>query len=124
MSLNSFGLSTLDDPSCSTPSMMSNSTSPSFCLPDEAAYREPIRTYFQPYYAKGPDFGFWVAEEKATRQFIGWFHLRPAFDYRFAREAGFIVGDFDVGYRLVRAAWNKGYATELTRALVRRGFVW
>src|SRR5262245_12912939 len=51
-------------------------------LPDEAAYRERIRHYFQPYYAKGPRFGFWAAEEKATGRFIGWFHLRPALDYR------------------------------------------
>ena len=71
---------------------------------------------FLPYYAKGPDFGFWVAEERATRQFVGWFHLRPALDYRFAREAGFVEGEFDTGYRLVRAAWGKGYATEVTRA--------
>jgi RimJ/RimL family protein N-acetyltransferase len=91
-------------------------------LANETAYRERIRTYFQPYYAKGRDFGFWVGEEKATGQFIGWFHLRPAFDYRFAREAGFIAGEFDVGYRLVRAMWNNGYATEVTRSLVQRGF--
>jgi RimJ/RimL family protein N-acetyltransferase len=91
-------------------------------LPNEAPYRERIRTYFQPYYSKGPDFGFWVAEEKKSGQFIGWFHLRPAIDYRFAREAGFLAGEFDVGYRLVRTAWNKGFATEVTRALVNRGF--
>jgi RimJ/RimL family protein N-acetyltransferase len=91
-------------------------------LPDEAAYRERIRKYFQPYYAKGPRFGFWAAEERATGQFIGWYHLRPAFDYRFAREADYRDGDYDIGYRLVLAAWGKGYATEVSRALVRRGF--
>lgn len=93
-----------------------------FGLPDEAAYRHRIRSYFQPYYAHGPDFGFWIAKEKATGQFIGWFCLRPALDYRFAMEAGFSLGEFDVGYRLVRSAWNKGFATEVTRALVDRGF--
>jgi [ribosomal protein S5]-alanine N-acetyltransferase len=91
-------------------------------LPDEAAYRERIRNYFRPYYATVPGFGFWIAEGKAMGDFLGWFHLRPALDYRFAKEAGFGEGDFDVGYRLVRAAWNKGYATEVTRALVQRGF--
>jgi len=91
-------------------------------LPDEAAYRERIRNYFQPYYAKGPRFGFWAAEDKATGQFIGWYHLRPALDYRFASEAGYRDGDYDIGYRLVQAAWGKGYATEVSRALVRCGF--
>jgi RimJ/RimL family protein N-acetyltransferase len=91
-------------------------------LADEAAYRERIGSYFLPYYEKGPDFGFWPAEEKSSGAFIGWFHLRPALDYRFAAEAGFQAGEFDIGYRLVRSAWGKGYATEVTRELVRRGF--
>jgi RimJ/RimL family protein N-acetyltransferase len=91
-------------------------------LPDEAAYRERIRTYFVPYYQTGPRYGFWPAEEKATGAFVGWFHLRPALDYRFAREAGFRAGEYDIGFRLVRAAWGQGYATEVSRALARRGF--
>lgn len=95
---------------------------PQYALPDVAAYRERIRTYFLPYHAKGPDFGFWVADEKATGRFVGWFHLRPALDYRFAREAGFREGEYDTGYRLMRWAWGNGYATEVTRALVNRGF--
>lgn len=95
---------------------------PQFVLPDEGAYRERIRTVFRPYHEIGPDFGFWVAEERATGEFLGWFHLRPALDYRFAREVEFRAGDFDIGYRLVRSAWGQGYATEVARALVRRAF--
>lgn len=91
-------------------------------LPDLSAYRERIRTYFQPYYEVGPRYGFWPAEEKATGAFVGWFHLRPAPDYRFAREAGFRAGEYDIGYRLARSVWGKGYATEVSRALVERGF--
>ena len=91
-------------------------------LPDESAYRERIRTYFRPYYLLGPRYGFWPAGEKATGAFVGWFHLRPAPDYRFAREAGFRAGEYDIGFRLVRAMWGRGYATEVSRALVRRGF--
>ena len=91
-------------------------------LPDEAAYRERIRTYFLPHYDLGGQYGFWPAEEKATGAFVGWFHLRPAADYRFAREAGFQSGEHDIGFRLVRAAWGRGYATEVSRALVRRAF--
>jgi len=95
---------------------------PQFALPDEAAYRERIRNYFQPYYVRGQHFGFWAAEEKATGRFVGWFHLRPAPDYRFAREAGFRDGEFDIGFRLIRSMWGNGYATEVTRALLARGF--
>jgi RimJ/RimL family protein N-acetyltransferase len=93
-----------------------------YALPDEDAYRERIRNYFQPYYKKGPRFGFWPAEEKSTGRFIGWFHLRPAPDYRFAAQAGFRDGEYDIGFRLVRSAWGNGYATEVSRALIRRGF--
>jgi RimJ/RimL family protein N-acetyltransferase len=106
----------------SDPEVMRYVGRPRLTLPDEAAYRERIRNYFRPYHATGPDFGFWAAEERATGGFVGWFHLRPAPDYRFAREAGFRAGEYDVGFRLVRAAWGRGYATEGARALVRRGF--
>jgi RimJ/RimL family protein N-acetyltransferase len=32
------------------------------------------------------------------------------------------VTNIDLGYRLRRSAWNKGYATEGSRALIRMGF--
>lgn len=93
-----------------------------FGLPDEPAYLERIRSYFLPYYERGPYFGFWVAELKSTGKFLGWFHLRDALDYRFGKEAGFVHGEFDIGYRMIRSSWGKGYSTEMTRALVARGF--
>ncbi|HJZ91693.1 MAG TPA: GNAT family N-acetyltransferase [Gemmataceae bacterium] len=93
-----------------------------FRLPDEAAYRARIRDYFLPSYERHPGYGFWPAEERATGTFVGWFHLRPALDYRFAAEAGFRAGEYDVGFRLARRAWGKGYATEVTRALVGRAW--
>jgi RimJ/RimL family protein N-acetyltransferase len=57
--------------------------------------------------------GYWIAEEKATGDFLGWFHFRPAKD---APE------DTELGYRLQQSAWGQGYATEIARELVRRGF--
>jgi RimJ/RimL family protein N-acetyltransferase len=93
-----------------------------FRLPDEAAYRARIRDYFLPSYDRHPGYGFWPAEERATGTFVGWFHLRPALDYRFAAEAGFRAGEYDIGFRLTRPAWGKGYATEVARALVARAF--
>ncbi len=59
-----------------------------------------------------PGFGYWAALEKPRGEFIGWFHFRP-FDEPV---------EIELGYRLVKAAWGKGYGTEGARALIRKGF--
>ena len=59
-------------------------------------------------------FGFWVAIEKSTGQFLGWFEFRPP--------EGSGPEEVELGYRLRRSAWGKGYATEGSRALIRKGF--
>jgi RimJ/RimL family protein N-acetyltransferase len=59
-------------------------------------------------------YGFWAAVEKSTGEFVGWFHFRPA-------EAA-PPGEVELGYRLRRSAWGKGYATEGSRALIQKGF--
>ncbi len=81
--------------------------------------RQDIESEFLPrmlgYYARYEGFGFWAAIEKSTGDFLGWFHFRPARkDSR--------PGELELGYRLRRSAWGKGYATEGSRALVRKGF--
>lgn len=86
------------------------------------AYAERIRDKFQPTYAEYPSLGVFAVIEKSTGDFLGWFHLTPALKYRFSHEAGFREGDVDLGYRLRRAAWGKGYATEGSVALVRSAF--
>ncbi|MGA5818329.1 GNAT family N-acetyltransferase [Kitasatospora sp. NPDC094028] len=58
--------------------------------------------------------GFWAAEEKATGAFLGWFEFRPLDDHDLA-----VV---ELGYRLNRAAWGRGYATEGSLALIDKGF--
>jgi RimJ/RimL family protein N-acetyltransferase/predicted enzyme related to lactoylglutathione lyase len=58
--------------------------------------------------------GFWAAREKGTGTFLGWFELRPLDEHDPA-----VV---ELGYRLNRAAWGRGYATEGARALVDKGF--
>lgn len=91
-------------------------------LGDVEAYRERIRTLNIPYYASHPGFGVWAAVEKTGGAFLGWFILRHALDCRFAAEAGFRSGDVELGYRLRKAVWGMGYATEGSLALVDRAF--
>ncbi len=67
------------------------------------------------YYDRYEGFGFWAAIEKSTGDFLGWFHFRPP-------KKDSRPGEFELGYRLRRSAWGKGYATEGSRALVRKGF--
>ncbi len=57
----------------------------------------------------------WAAEEKATGAFLGWFALNRD-DPAAPPDEG------ELGYRLRREAWGKGYATEGSRALVRAAF--
>lgn len=60
------------------------------------------------------DRGCWAAEERTTGEFLGWFEFRPLDDHSAA-----VV---ELGYRLGRAAWGHGYATEGSIALIRKGF--
>jgi RimJ/RimL family protein N-acetyltransferase len=69
---------------------------------------------FLDYYRRFAGYGFWAAIEKTSGQFVGWFHFRPATD------AG--PEEVELGYRLRKSFWGKGYATEGSRALIDKGF--
>jgi RimJ/RimL family protein N-acetyltransferase len=69
---------------------------------------------FLSYYTRSDGYGFWAAVEKDTGEFIGWFHLRPRADGA--------ADEPELGYRLRRSAWGKGYATEGSRALIEKAF--
>lgn len=58
--------------------------------------------------------GYWSAVERATGEFLGWFALHPS--------EGGNASEVEIGYRLKRSVWGKGYATEGSRALIRRAF--
>ncbi|MEV1012791.1 GNAT family N-acetyltransferase [Micromonospora sp. NPDC049801] len=60
-------------------------------------------------YEGHPGLGRWAALDRASGEFLGWFALDPSAD---GTEA-------ELGYRLRRAAWGRGLATEGSRALVR-----
>jgi RimJ/RimL family protein N-acetyltransferase len=69
---------------------------------------------FLSHYDRYPGYGFWAAIEKATAEFLGWFHLRPP--------KGGSPDEPELGYRLRRSAWGTGYATEGSIALIRKAF--
>ncbi|MGH3077464.1 MAG: GNAT family N-acetyltransferase [Gaiellaceae bacterium] len=69
---------------------------------------------FLDHYARFAGYGFWAAIEKTSGEFLGWFHFRPA--------KGAPPGEAELGYRLRKSAWGKGYATEGSRALIDKGF--
>lgn len=66
------------------------------------------------HYPREAGYGFWATHEKATGDFIGWFHFRPG------DGAGPL--EPELGYRLKRDAWGKGFGTEGSLALIDRGF--
>ncbi len=80
--------------------------------------REDIENDFLPaflqYYSKPSGFGFWAVVEKSTGEFVGWFHLRPG--------PGHPDEEPELGYRLRRVAWSRGYATEGSMALIGKAF--
>jgi RimJ/RimL family protein N-acetyltransferase len=61
-------------------------------------------------------FGLWAIEVRATGAFIGFTGLsEPSFEAHFTPAV-------EVGWRLARDAWGKGYATEAGRASLAFGF--
>jgi len=80
--------------------------------------REEIRDQIIPFYLAVYDrldrLGMWAAESAATGEFLGWFHFRAGPDTD--------ITNVELGYRLRRSAWNQGYATEGSRALISMGF--
>lgn len=79
--------------------------------------RDIVRTVILPrfllYDEHFPSYGFWAAIERSTGDFLGWFSI--------VRSEATPV-EVSLGFRLRRAVWGKGYATEGARALVRKAF--
>ena len=78
-----------------------------------ATYADVILPRWFALYESSPLLGYWAAEDRERGGFLGWFHLRP--DRMDPDEQ-------ELGYRLARAAWGQGLATEGAAAVVRHGF--
>lgn len=81
--------------------------------PREVVERQTLPRILR-YYRCHPGFGTWAAVEHAGGAFVGWFALGP--------RGGGQPGEVELGYRLRRAFWGRGYATEGASALIHRGF--
>jgi len=64
------------------------------------------RIYKSNDYEKG--IGLWICHEKNLNEFIGWFVLKPLEN----------TPDIEIGYRLMKQHWGKGYATEMSNEMV------
>jgi RimJ/RimL family protein N-acetyltransferase len=82
-----------------------------------AEIRDRLIPSFLSYYQGSGEFGYWAAEATPSGQFLGLFHLQPAQPAQPGQS-----GEAELGYRLRKAAWGNGYATEGCRSLIRKGF--
>jgi len=64
------------------------------------------------YYSKHPGLGVWAAIKKESGEHIGFFELAHMDN----------TEEIEVGYRLHKKFWGKGYATEMSRTLIDYGF--
>lgn len=82
--------------------------------PREVIEREALPRFLR-FNERANGVGYWAVIEKASAAFLGRVFLR------------IMDNDhpevLDLGYRLRRAAWGQGYATEASRALIRCAFV-
>jgi len=78
-----------------------------------AVVERDILPVFLRYDERCPGFGFWAAVERASGEWLGWFC------FLLSQEA---PGQATLGYRLRKAAWGQGHATEGGRALIHKGF--
>jgi RimJ/RimL family protein N-acetyltransferase len=81
--------------------------------PREEVERDVLPAFLS-WYEKSAGYGLWAAIERSTGSFLGWFHLRPGSDDG--------PTEAELGYRLRKDAWNQGFATEGSRALVDKAF--
>ena len=79
---------------------------------NERKHREFIRERTEAEYPEG--MGYWVIESKEDqRQFVGWILLIPL---------DAVGPEIEIGWRLKRKYWGKGYATEAAKVILQYAF--
>ena len=89
---------------------------------DYTVIQTQILPRFLALYEQYDGYGCWAAVEKSSQAFIGWFFFRPAVHALYFNPALANESDVEIGYRLRKAAWGKGYATAGSKALIIKGF--
>ena len=77
--------------------------------------REMIRFIRKQYEDNG--IGRWAMINNETNEFMGWTGLKLVKDL-----TNYHINYYDVGYRLIKRFWGKGYATESAKASIDYGF--
>lgn len=77
--------------------------------------REIIRFIRQQYEDNG--IGRWAMINKETNEFMGWTGLKLMKEL-----TNYHINYYDLGYRLIKRFWGKGYATESAKAIIQHGF--
>lgn len=75
-----------------------------------------IKRIFEFLDASEGKFGFWLAFEKSSNLFMGWFLFRP--DKKTPKN----YAEIELGHRLKKEFWGKGYATEVSKEFLKLGF--
>ncbi len=91
-------------------------------LPDCDVIQSQTLPRFLAYYEKYKGYGYWAAIEKTSQVFVGWFFFRPIVEAPYFNPALASPMDIELGYRLRKAVWGRGYATEVAKALIQKGF--
>ena len=87
------------------------------------AIAEQFLPYTMSYYDQYENLGFWAIVEKSSHQFIGWLFLRPEADFQLLQQLNLAESDaVELGYRLRKVSWGKGYMTEAAQALLDKTF--
>ncbi len=81
--------------------------------PHEVIQNDILPTFLRSYESFS-GLGVFAAIEKESGEFLGWFSFRP-------KDAA-SLNEVELGYRLRRAVWGQGYATEGACALISLGF--
>lgn len=81
-------------------------------VPRPKGHNEAAVPRLMKYMDKNPGLGLWPTYLTETGEFIGWYILKHLLD----------TGEVEVGFRIKKKFWGKGYSTETGIALAKHGF--